>query len=308
MKIDPGLLLAACLFLSGCGLFAGRPSLPKQAATESPIANPDKWTIAVQRADIIYFPVEAIGTESIDQALAKIVEALQNGGTQFSIVWQGIEHDKSNPENPSDPRWTYSGRLRDHCRTLMRQTIAARHLFVGLPVVIREKLQRGSGLDANEKRLLPRGYRMPANGLEDFAEQLATVRGLQEREIENLYRAHLAAEQFAAEEIVSYVREHEGEKLLVFARRRELGGELGLPAFVAQKLKVRQINFELEGSRKAQPRLVQSPGTVGASSGLEIVDRAPASRCNRLHRLLPGPGACAVITSFFAAPEEISGL
>jgi hypothetical protein len=308
MKIDRRLLLGASLLLSGCGMFAVKPSLPKQAETESPIDNTDKWALAVQRADIIYFPVEAIGSESIDQALAKIVEALQNGGTQFLIAWQGIEHDKSNPESPSDPRWTYSGRLRDHCRTVMRQTIDARHLFLGLPVGIREKLQRGSALDDNEKGLLPRGYRTPANGLEDFAEQLATVRGLQEREIENLYRAHLAAEQFAAEHIVTHLRGHEGEKLLVFARRRELGGELGLPAFVEQKLKLRQINFELEGSRKVQSRLVRSRRSGGGIGAFQVVDRAPGSGCDRLHRLFPWARACAVVSLFFAAPEEISGL
>ena len=155
---------------------------------------------------------------------------------------------------------------------------------------------------------MPRGYRTPANGLEDFAEQLATVRGLQEREIENLYRAHVVAEQFAAEQIVTYLREHEGEKLLVFARRRELGGDLGLPAFVAQKLKLRQINFELEGSRKAQPRLVSSPRAGGRIGWFQVVDRAPASARDRPHRLLPWARACAVVSSFFAAPEKISGL
>ena len=266
MKIDRVLLLAVSLLFGGCGLFSSKPSLPKQAGTESPLDNADKWTLAVQRADIIYFPVEAIGNESIDEPPVKIVQSLKNGETQFSIAWQGIEHDKSNQDAPSDPRWTYTGRLRDRCRTVLRQTIDARHIYLGLPAAIRAKLQRGSVLDDNEKELMPRGYRTPANGLEDFAEQLATVRGLQEREIENLYRAHVAAEQFAAEQIVTYLREHEGEKLLVFARRRELGGDLGLPAFVAQKLKLRQINFELEGSRKAQPRLVSlwpRDGSIG---------------------------------------------
>jgi hypothetical protein len=308
MKIDRVLLLTVAFLMCGCGLFSTKPSLPKQAGTESSIDNADKWTLAVQRADIIYFPVEAIGAESDEQPSVKIVRALQNGGTRFSIAWQGIEHSKSDPDIPSEPRWTYTGQLRDRCRNVLRQTIDARHLFVGLPAAIRAKLQRGSILDENEKGLMPRGYRTPANGLEDFAEQLATVRGLQEREIENLYRAHVAAEQFAAEQIVTYLREHEGEKLLVFARRRELGGGLGLPAFVAQKLKLRQINFELEGSRKAQPRLVSLPRTGGSIGGIQIVNRAPHSGRDRLHRFFPGACACAVVSSFFATPEKISRL
>ena len=308
MKIDRVFLLTAALFLSGCGLFSSKPSLPKHAGTEPLPDNTDKWALAVQRADIIYFPVEAISPESIDQPPARIVQALKNSGTLFSIAWLGIEHDKSNPEVASDPRWTYSGRLRDRCKTVLRQTIDDHHLFLGLPAGIGAKLQRGSALDENEKELLPRGFHTPANGLEDFAEQLSAVRGLQEREIENLYRAHVAAEQFAAEQIVAYLREHEGEKMLVFARRRELGGDLGLPAFVSQKLKLRQINFELEGSQKARPRLVRLPGAGGSFRWIQIVDRAPGSGSYGSHRFLPWARACAVVSPFFAAPEKITSL
>ncbi len=308
MKIDRVFVLAASLLLSGCGLFPSKPSLPKQAGTESAVDDTDKWTLAVQRADIIYFPVEAISTEAIEQSPAKIVQALKNGGTRFSIAWQGIEHDTSNPETLTEPRWIYTGRLRERCRVVLRQTIDAHHLFLGLPAGIRVKLQTGSVLDDNEKEMIPRGYRSPATGLEDFAEQLATVRGLQEHEIENLYRAHVAAEQFAAEKIVTYLRERDGEKLLVFARRRELAGDFGLPAFVAQKLKLRQINLDLDASRKTPPRLVSSL-RIGGSIGLfQVVNRAPRSGSCRSHRFLPGTRARAVVSSLFAAPEKISSL
>ena len=111
---------------------------------------------------------------------------------------------------------------------VMRDTIDERQLFLGLPRAVRLKLQSGSVLNADERALLARGYRTPGDGLEDFAEQLAAVRGLQERDIENLYRAHVIAAQFAAEKIVTHMREHTGEKLLVFARRRELTGDCGL--------------------------------------------------------------------------------
>ncbi len=305
MKINQVLLLTVSLLLGACGLFSSKPSLPKEAATASPPDNADKWMLAVQHADIIYFPVEAIGPESGDQPSMKIVQALKNSGTPFSIAWQGIEHDRN---VPGEPRWTYTGRLRDRCRTVLRQTIDARHLFVGLPGAIRAKLQTGSVLDENERGLMPRGYRTPANGLEDFAEQLAAVRGLQEREIENLYRAHVVAEQFAAEEIVAYLREHPGEKLLVFARRRELDGDLGLPGFVAQKLKLRQINFELQYVRKAQPRLVSSPRTGGSIGGIQVVDLAPGAGGYGVHRFFPRASARTVVSAFFATPEKISCL
>jgi hypothetical protein len=83
------------------------------------------------------------------------------------------------------------------------------------------------------------------------------VKSLREREIAHLYKAHLFAQQFAAEKIVTFMREHEGSKLLVFVRRRDLVGEGSLPYFVAQKLKLRQISFDSDPSlRNARPRLL----------------------------------------------------
>ncbi len=212
----------------------------------------DQWTLAVQSADIIYFPVEALSVAS-NQSAVKMVRALRNSGTAFSIGWVGIEYGNG---TDSESHWSYSGRLRDHCKLVMREAMDVRQLFLGLPAPIRSKLQSGYVLDGDDKRMLPRGYRMPPGGLDDFAEQLAAVRGLQERDIENLYRTHVATEQFAAEKIVSFTRENKGGKLLVFARRQDLGGAFGLPAFVAQKVKVKQLTFDLDRSHAVRSRLV----------------------------------------------------
>lgn len=250
-------VLLACLCFTGCGSFVHKPALPEQAAREVPGDASNNWTLTVQSADIIYFPVETFGLVSRENSAAKIVQALVNGGTPFSIAWQGIEPE-SEQTSLSEPRWIYTGKLREQCRVVMRETIDARQLFLGLPRPIRSKLQRGSVLDGDEKKIIPPGYRAPAGGLEDFAEQLATARGLEERDIENLYRAHVVAGQFAAERIVAFMREHEGEKLLVFARRHDLSGACGLPAFVSQKLNVRQITFDRDRTRTTRPRLVSA--------------------------------------------------
>jgi hypothetical protein len=282
VKINRVLMLVAVLSSSGCALFSARPTLPKQVAAENAIEQTDEFTLSVHHADIIYFPVEAIGAGLPEQSAAKILRAIKRGGAPFAIAWEGIESNQQSGQDlresvANEPRWNYTGPLREHCKALLRETSEVRQLFLGCPRAILVKLQTGSTLNSDEKKIIPRGYRAPSDGLEDFAEQLSAVRGLQERDIANLYRAHVVAEQFSAEKIVNYMREHSGEKLLVFARRRDLIGASGLPAFVAQKLRVRQISFDLGHPRQVAPRLVGRFRTRGGLSRLEIVNRAPAS-------------------------------
>jgi hypothetical protein len=253
-------IILLCAFCVGCGSL-NKPVLPKQAANEPAADRTDEWTQTIQSADIIYFPVETIGNATKADAIAKLIQALRDSGTSFSIAWQGVQRDNEDQTSSSEPHWTYTGQLREQCKTVMRDTIDTRQLFLGLPRPIRTKLQSGATLSNDERQLLARGYRTPTDGLEDFAEQLATVRGLQERDIENLYRAHIIAGEFAAEKIVSFMSEHGGEKLLVFARRRELIGDCGLPAFVSQKLNIRQITLDRDRARMVQPRLVSGPRT-----------------------------------------------
>jgi hypothetical protein len=250
-------VILLCAFFVGCGSL-NKPVLPKQAASEPAADRTDEWAETIQNADIIYFPVETIGNANRTDAVVKLVQALRASATPFSIAWQGVERDSDDQTSSNELRWTYSGQLREQCKAVMRDTIDTRQLFLGLPRSIRTKLQSGSTLGGDERQLLARGFRTPTGGLEDFAEQLATVRGLQERDIENLYRAHVIAGAFAAEKIVSFMREHASEKLLVFARRRELIGDCGLPAFVSQKLNTRQITLDRDRVRMVQPRLVSA--------------------------------------------------
>ena len=282
MKINPILLLLAGLSSSGCALFSTKPALPKQVAADSAIEHTDEFAPSVQRAEIIYFPVEAIGAGSTEQSAAKVFQTLKNDGAPFVIAWVGIESSQQPIQDPradfaDERRWNYTGRLREQCQAFLRETLDVPQLFAGCPRAIVAKLQAGSVLNSDEKKIIPRGYRAPVGGLEDFAEQLAAVRGLQERAIANLYRAHVIAEQFTAEKIVNFMHEHNGEKLLVFARRRDLSGGSSVPAFVGQKLKVRQISFDVGHSRNARPRLVNLSRTRCGLSWLEIVNCAPAS-------------------------------
>jgi hypothetical protein len=255
---------AVSLCFCGCAFFSRNPALPKPAAGEATNEGATNRMQAVLIADVIYFPVEMIAADDS----TKLVQTLKSSGTSFALAWQGIELENNDQTTRREPRWSYTGQLRAQCKTLMLEAIDAPQLYLGLPQSIRAKLQRGALLRGDEKNIVPRGYRTPSGSLEDFAEQLATMHGLGEQDVENLYRAHVVAAQFAAEKIVLFMRAHAGEKLLVLARRRELSGACGIPAFVSQKLKVRQITFDRERAPAPQPRLVSVRRNSGSRGRL----------------------------------------
>lgn len=66
-------------------------------------------------------------------------------------------------------------------------------------------------------------------------------------------------DQFAADKIASYFREHGSEKVLVFVRRERLGLAQGVPHLVAQKTKARQLILNPRKSATG-PRLLARNG------------------------------------------------
>jgi hypothetical protein len=76
--------------------------------------------------------------------------------------------------------------------------------------------------------------------------------------------------QFAAEKIVEYFRKEGGaSKLLVFGNEADLGAAQGLPYYVAQKLRVRQLVLGPDAPTRAKLLTFRRRGRF------EIVDCAP---------------------------------
>jgi hypothetical protein len=63
-------------------------------------------------------------------------------------------------------------------------------------------------------------------------------------------------DQFAADKIASYFREHRNEKVLVFVRRERLGLGQGVPYLVAQETKARQLILNPRKSSASGARLL----------------------------------------------------
>ena len=87
---------------------------------------------------------------------------------------------------------------------------------LGSPGNLLRKIRAGEALSFEERALLPRDYRARPEAFDNFVDRVSTSSRLRRYDVERLYRAHLAAEQMIAENIVRFVRANPNEKLIVF--------------------------------------------------------------------------------------------
>jgi hypothetical protein len=258
-------LLASC---TSCAFFYRQPALPKHAAIEA-TATPqgdEKFAALVQNADIIYFPTELLGPAARTEPVTKLVDALQRNGGSFGI---GLDVVGGEEQMLLD-QWAK--------RELSTENLVSRlHLFG----TERERENCRAFLrQANEWGVQFLALRCPADLLAGARSEGA-----------------LLVEEFAAERIVRHFREHRDRKLLVFLHRRHLESTRGVPYFVAQKIRARQLLLDSQPDRSSRSQLLAWRGRYDArgwcaargrndgwrsQGGLEIIDGAPGTGSDQL--------------------------
>ena len=184
--------------------------MPRHAAIESS-GSDEKFAHLVEEADIIYFPSEAVALSSRSETAWRLVEALRRNGNSFALGW-----DLRAEEDPK-----HRGFFTEAAKS-------------GAEVLA---LHPPAELAPDD---ISRGFEPPPGDFERFAQRLAS-RHVSEVKLRAIYEAELLAEQFAAEKIATYFRNHRSEKMLVFLREDQLGPDHGVPYFVSQKTKARQL-------------------------------------------------------------------
>ena len=215
--------VASC---SSCAFFPQPPVLPKHVAIETkatPLADA-RLAALVQNADIIYFPNELLGPGlSSPEPAAKLMDALAGSGNSFAIGWDFIPVE----DQLLLDQWANG-------------TISTEGLFsrLHLPGTERER--------ERDRALLMEAKKGPVR----FLALRSPV-------------AALAEAEFAAQRIAGQFREHRDEKLLVFLGRRYLETTRGVPYFVAQKIKARQLVLDSHPDRLSRPQLLAWRGRDG---------------------------------------------
>jgi hypothetical protein len=219
------ILFAAVGLLSSCSFFPRQPPLPRHAAIES-TGSDEKFAGLIADADIIYFPSESVVLNSRSEAAWKLLEALRRNEDSFALGWDLTARDQ----------------LKIHGFLAEAAKSGAQILALHPP----------ADLAAAE---ILRGFEPPPGDFERFARRLSSRR-LSEVKLRAAYETALLAEQFAAEKITAYFREHRNEKMLVFLRQDQLGRDHGVPYFVSQKTKARQLILNPQRHPPSTPGLL----------------------------------------------------
>jgi uncharacterized iron-regulated protein len=284
-------LLASC---GGCGFFYRQPALPRHAAIESreaPLAD-EKFAALVQNADIIYFPTELSGLMSPSEPAMKLLDALRRNGNAFAIGWDliGVEEQplldqwvkrQLSAENLTS-RLHLSGpaRERENCRALLSESKEWNVRFLALRCPADLLAAARSEVMPNElaRPEFPRGFHPPPGDFQRFAERFSAAR-MNETGLRAAYETALLVEEFTADRICGYFREHRDEKLLIFVHRRHIENLRGVPYFVAQKIKARQLVLDSQSNRL---QLLAFGGRRGVRWRLEIIDGSPRAGSDQL--------------------------
>jgi len=219
------LLLGASLwFVSSCAFFSRQPALPRRAAI-GPTGSGEKYAALVDSADIIYFPSESVTFDSRSEAAWKLLNAMRRAAAPFALAWD-----------------------------LSADNIKSRALLAEAGRSGAEILSLRAPVAANAEETF-RGFEPPADDFERFARRFSD-REFNEARVRGAYESALLAEEFAAAKISSHFREHRGEKIVVFLRREHLGRDHGVPYFVSQKTKARQLILNPQRRRDRGPGLL----------------------------------------------------
>lgn|GEM_PF-1067579 len=270
-------------FCVSCGFFVRQPALPRRAAIEG--ASDDKFAVLIEKADIIYFPSELVGAPVESERAWRLIEALANDGRHFVLGWDIVGGD----DQPLLDQWSRPSAAADPAISRLHLHADAREVE-SRRAFLRETHKRGahllalrcpSGLTGEEEFL--RGFSPPPGDFEKFLRRSPAGSAPNDGTLRAEYNSALLAEEFAAQRLAEYFREHRDGKLLVFLHRRLLGDDRGVPYFVAQRVKARQLVLDSHSRPSERARLMadERRGLL-AGRGFQIVDRAPTSGSDQL--------------------------
>jgi hypothetical protein len=248
----------------------------------------------LRQADVIYFCLTK-KTTSDNQQAAQVLEHFRQSGEQVALGWSMLAANQQSVLDQWRRQEITPTQLLDRLPAAMQEDWARATLRSDVPQValggageLLRKIRDGDALTAEEIDLLPREYRSRPESFDNFADRISSSNRLRRYNFAQLYRAHLALEQMIAENILRFIHEHAGTKLMVVLPADLMIEPQEIADFVAQKASLRQMILDRSGApNESRPQLLARR----CDGRFQVVDRAP--RAARYHRHFVTPGLCA---------------
>jgi hypothetical protein len=194
MRIDKNLCARKCCLLAqalpvlaaflvtSCGIFLGKPALPRNPVGTSSDSSQNQFTAAKARADVVYLQDDRQVANSGQNTALKILDALQGHDARMAIGWASVDltqqpvlnqwqEQKISAEEllarlPSAEVAQMASAGTDLVRQMLRPDIA--QLALGCPRDLFTKVRLGEKFSDEERPMIPSGFTAPPNDFERF--------------------------------------------------------------------------------------------------------------------------------------------
>jgi uncharacterized iron-regulated protein len=122
------------------------------------------------------------------------------------------------------------------------------NLGLNAPPALAGKIARGEPLLAEEKAMIPTGFVASDKGYRNFVAMMGDHPGMKEKDLRRYYDAQNVWDQTMASRILEFKRLHPELKLVVLTGRGHVPGGFGIPFYVKQKARLKQLIL-LPGAR-----------------------------------------------------------
>lgn len=126
---------------------------------------------------------------------------------------------------------------------ILEVTAYARIPNIGLnaPAALAHKVAKDEPLSPDEKRQIPKGFRVPAGAYQHFVGLLGEHPEMKQADLPRFFAAQNLWDRTMAKTILDFQQKHPATKLLVLTGRGHLQGGFGIPDYVRQKSSAQQL-------------------------------------------------------------------
>ena len=244
------LSLVAAIFLGGCA-FRSAVEISRSAAT----TDDARFWESVRAADVVYVG-EVHDDQNNHQYELELVRGALARHLQIAIGWEMFTRS----QQPSLDRFD---RHKISLEELLSQTGFQRSWGVYSPLYAKilglnsemhvrniglnaandlvHRVARGETLSPEEQDQLPEGYAVSSRAYGNFIRLMGDHPGITDSDLRRYFNAQNVWDQTMADSIVAFHQHNAKTKLIVFTGRGHIQNGFGIPSYLAQKSKLKQL-------------------------------------------------------------------
>jgi uncharacterized iron-regulated protein len=242
------------LLLSCTLIFCSNALCKPLFGAEQPARQREFWT-RIAAADVIYIGETHDNNRDHEYEL-ELIRGMIRRLMHFAMGWEMFERtqqrelDRFNERRLSlaellartgfEKSW---GSYSPLYARILEATAQARIPNIGLnaSTALAHKIAKGDPLSLNEKRQIPKEFRVPAGAYRHFVQLLGKHPGMNQDNLDRFFAAQNLWDQTMARTILEFQQKNPTTKLLVLTGRGHVEGPFGVPNYVRQKSSAKQL-------------------------------------------------------------------